>query len=104
MVGLRQFLGDLASVTMPDATAVLDSYDPEREKIVDMTGYQTDPTLGLAHRVMHFEYKDEVGETLLFQLFSPDRVREAAVGTEWDIAEIERSPYPVHYQIALSKA
>jgi hypothetical protein len=106
MHGLRQFLGNLAFVTMPDATAVLDCFDPEDEEIADMLGYRADPTPGLASRVMHFEYKDEVGETLLFRLFSPNRIREAVVGTEWGVAEIERSSatYGPHYQVALAKS
>lgn len=41
---------------------------------------------------MHFEYEGAVGETLLFRLFSPDRIREATVGTGWDVAEIWRVP------------
>ena len=104
MQGLRQFLADLAYITMPDATAVLDSYNPENEAIGDMLGYRADPTPGLAYRVMHFEYKETVGKTLLFRLFSPKRVREAVVGTEWEFAEIKRSPNSPHYQMALSKS
>jgi SAM-dependent methyltransferase len=105
MQGLRQFLGDLAVVTTAAATAVLDCYDPEDEAAADMLGYRADPTPGLASRVMHFEYEGDVGETLLFRLFSPARVREAVVGTEWDVAEIHRSPakYGPHYQVALAK-
>ena len=105
MQGLRQFLGDLAFVTMPGATAVLDCFDPDDEETADLLGYRADPTTGLAYRVMHFEYEDTVGETLLFRLFSPDRVREAVVGTGWNVAEIHRSPhtYGPHYQVALSK-
>jgi hypothetical protein len=107
MQDLRQFLGDLAYVTVADATAVLDCFDPETDEIAEMLGYQADPTPGLAYRVMHFEYKDEVGKTLLFRLFSPDRVREAVVGTEWTVAEIERSPattYGSYHQITLIKS
>ena len=106
MQGLRQFLGDLAFVTTADATAVLDCFDPEDAEIADMLGYRADPTPGLASRVIHFEYEEDVGETLLFRLFSPDRVREAVVGTGWEVAEIERSPstYGPHYQVALSKS
>jgi hypothetical protein len=106
MQGLRQFLGDLAFVTTADATAVLDCFDPEDAEIADMLGYRADPTPGLASRVMHFEYEEDIGETLLFRLFSPDRVREAVVGTGWEVAEIERSPstYGPHYQVALSKS
>jgi predicted AlkP superfamily pyrophosphatase or phosphodiesterase len=90
-------------VTTPAATAVLDCYDPDDEEIAEMLGYRADPTPGLAYRVMHFEYENEVGKTLLFWLFSPDRMREAVVDTEWDVAEIKRSSGP-HYQVALAKS
>ena len=88
MQGLRRFLGDLAHVTTPDATAVLDCYDPERERAADLLGFRADPTPGLAHRVMQFEYEGDLSKPLLFRLFSPDRIREAAVGTGWEAAEI----------------
>ena len=105
MRGLRRFLGDLAHVTTPDATAVLDCYDPEREKVAELLGYRADPTPGLAYRLMQFEYEGAVSEPLLFRLFSPDRVREAAAGTGWEVAEVsygddEGSP---HYRAALAK-
>ncbi|WP_254547322.1 class I SAM-dependent methyltransferase [Halomarina pelagica] len=103
MQGLRRFLGDLAFVTTSDATAIVDCYDPEREETADLLGYRADPTPGLAYRVMHFEYDGAIGETLLFRLFSPDRLREAAVGTGWDVAEIRRSPATPHYRAALEK-
>ncbi|WP_049903262.1 hypothetical protein [Halococcus agarilyticus] len=101
MQGLRRFLGDLAFVTTPDASAVLDGYDPDWEG-EDLLGYRSDPTPGLAHRVLHFEYGDEVGETLHFRLFSPDRVREAAVGTGWSVAEVRTDAG--YYRLALTKA
>lgn len=106
MRGLRQFLDDLAFVTTSNATAVLDCFDPEAEDAAELLGYRDDPTTGLAYRVMHFEYECEVDETLLFRLFSPKRVREAVIGTDWDVAEINRSPdtYGPHYQVALSKS
>ena len=92
MAGLRKFLGDLAYVTTPDATAVLDGYDPTRPRTAELLGYRSDPAPGLASRVMQFEYEDDVGETLLFRLFSPDRLREAAIGTGWEVAEIRPMP------------
>jgi hypothetical protein len=106
MQGLRQFLGDLAFVTTSDATAVLDCFDPEGEEAVNMLGFRDDPTTGLGYRVMHFEYEGDADETLLFRLFSPERVQEAVIGTEWGVAEINRSPatYGPHYQVALSKS
>ena len=50
----------------------LDCYDPTQEDTLDLLGYRADPTLGLAYRVMQFEYKGDLGEILLFRLFSPD--------------------------------
>jgi hypothetical protein len=90
MAGLREFLGDLAFVTTPDAAAILDCYDPDREGTTDLLGFREDPTPGLAHRVMHFEYEGDTGETLLFRLFGPDRLREATIGTGWAVAEVRR--------------
>lgn len=87
MQGLREFLGDLTFVTTPDGTALLHGYDPEQEATAEIVGYRNDPTPGLAYRVYHTEYKDE-RETLLFRLFSPERLREAAVGTGWEVAEV----------------
>lgn len=92
ITGLRGFLTDLAYVTTPDATAVLDGYDPEQEATTELLGYRPEPTPGLAHRVMHFEYQGDVGETLLFRLFSPDRLREATVGTDWIVDELRLVP------------
>ncbi|PSP54327.1 SAM-dependent methyltransferase [Halobacteriales archaeon QS_1_67_19] len=103
--GLREFLGDLAHVTTPDATAVLDCYDPALAADVDMLGYRSDPAPGLAHRVMWFEYDGDAGDALVFRLFSPDRVREATVGTGWAVADVEYGPEEdePHYRIALRK-
>lgn len=105
MDGLRQFLNDLAFVTRPDATAIVDSYDPEQVGAASLLGYRPDPTPGFAHRVMSFEYEETVGATLLFRLFSPERLREAAVGTDWEVTEVcygsGGSEY--HYCAALSK-
>lgn len=105
MQGLRRFLGDLAFVTGPDATAVLDNYDPEHERAADLLGYREDPTPGMAYRLFHCEYEGDAGETLLFRLFSPDKLREAAVGTGWEVAEIQRPPKGegAHYNAALTK-
>jgi hypothetical protein len=103
--GLQEFLDDLAFVTTPDGTATLDCYDPERIRADEMLGYRADPTPGLAYRVMHFEYDGDIGQTLLFRLFSPDRLREAAANTDWEVAEITRGPdeNSHHYQVALTK-
>ena len=101
MQGLRAFLGNLAYVTQPDATAVIDSYDPTRESTADLLGYRADPTPGLASRVMQFEYGGELGEILLFRLFSPDRLREATVGTAWTVETVETDG--PHYLAELAK-
>lgn len=85
MAGVRRFLGDLAHVTTPDATAILDNYAPELERTADVFAYREDPARGLAYRVFHCEYGGEVGPTLLFRLFSVDRLREATVGTPWTV-------------------
>lgn len=101
MQGLGRFLGDLAAVTKPTATAIVDCHDPGHEGAADLLGYRDDPTPGLAYRLLHFEYEGNVGETLLFRLFSPDRLREAAIGTGWEVAEINRSDNGCHYLAAL---
>lgn len=101
--GLREFLADLAFVTTPGGSAVLDCYDPERAGTTDLLGYRSDPTAGLAARVMYFEYEGDVGEILLFRLFGPDRLREAAVGTGWDLEEIRYSENGFHYRATLEK-
>lgn len=101
--GLVTFLEDLATVTTPDATAVLDFYDPTFGDAVDMLGFRYDPTPGLAFRVFHFEYEDEVGETLLFRLFSPDRLREAVSETSWSVIEVHRPHDAYYYLTTLQK-
>lgn len=104
MQGLREFLDDLAFVTIPDGTATLDCYDPDRDDLEDMLGYRADPTPGLAFRVMQFEYEGDIGETLLFRLFGPDRLHEAAADTDWQVAEVAYDPDgSPHYQAALTK-
>jgi hypothetical protein len=104
MQGLREFLDSLAFVTTPDGTVTFDCYDPERVPPDEMLGYRADSTPGLAFRVMHFEYEGDVGETLLFRLFSPERLREAASDTDWAVTEIRRdSDDSPHYQAALTK-
>ncbi|EMA59799.1 class I SAM-dependent methyltransferase [Halorubrum kocurii] len=105
MRGLSAFLGDLAFVTTPDATAVVDCYDPNHLGAADLLGYREDPTPGLAHRVMWFAYDGETDPTLHFRLFSPDRLREAALGTGWEIEAIDRdgTGEGPHYRAALRK-
>lgn len=105
MDGLREFLGDLAFVTDKDATAVVDCLDPEREGTADLLGFRPDPTPGLAFRVMSFAYGGTVGDILLFRLFSPERLREATVGTPWEVSGVRYGPgeSSYHYLAALSK-
>jgi hypothetical protein len=105
MAGLRSFFDDLATVTTPDATAVVDSYDPTHDEVPEMLGYRPDETEGLAYRVMHFEYEGTVGETLLFRLFSPDRMRRAAREAGWRAVAVDDDrPTGPHYAVALEKA
>jgi hypothetical protein len=85
MAGVRAFLDDLAYVTRPDATAVIDNYAPDRAATQDLFAYRPDPAPGLAYRVFHCEYEGETGRTLLFRLFSLDRLRAATVGTPWTV-------------------
>jgi hypothetical protein len=105
--GLRAFLGDVAHVTTSDATAVLDAYHPEWTAEFDVPGYRHDPTPGLAYGVQQFEYEGDLGKPLLFRLFGPDRLREATVGTGWDVRDIGRHPSDredaVQYRAALEK-
>ena len=105
MRGLSAFLGDLGYVTTPDATAVVDCYDPTHPATADLVGYRADPTPGLAHRVMFFEYEGETNPILQLRLFSPDRLREAAVGTGWAVADVVRGSEgnEYHYRAALRK-
>jgi len=100
---LCAFLDGLDHVTTPDATAVVDCYDPTYGDAPGMLGFRADSMPGLAYRVFHFEYGDTVGETLLFRLFSPDRLREAAAETGWSVAEIRRPHDAYHYLAALRK-
>ena len=105
MCGLREFLGGLAHVTTPDGTAVVDCYDPTVPEAADLLGYRADPTAGLAHRVLTFEYEGETSEILQFRLFSPDRVRAATAGTDWRVAETTypATGNPAYYRAALTK-
>ncbi len=104
MDGLRSFLDDLAFVTESEATAVVDNYDPTRIDGEEMLGYRADPTPGLAFRVMHFEYDGERGQTLLFRLFSPDKLREACAPTPWAVETVRIPPDSSHYKAVLVKS
>ncbi|AEH37740.1 class I SAM-dependent methyltransferase [Halopiger xanaduensis] len=101
MAAVREFLADLAYVTTPDATTILDNYAPELDATSDAFGYREDPTHGLAYRVYHLVYEDEVGDTLLFRLFSVDRLREATIGTPWEVVATNYGD--VQWRAALEK-
>ena len=103
MRGIEEFLADLAEVTTPAATAVVDSYDPSDERASDLLGYREDPTPGLAFRLTNFEYEGDVSETLLFRLFSPERLRAAAAETAWAVDEVRQSSEIAYYMAALQK-
>lgn len=104
LAGLRAFLSDLAGVTRPRATAVLDTHDPTHERAPDLFGFRADPTPGLAYRCFHVEYAGDAGPTLLFRLFSPERFREATLNTPWTVTAMRRSGARTpHYQVALAK-
>ncbi len=104
MDGLRVFFAELAYVTTPTATAVVDGYDPGHEDTRELLGYRDDPTPGLGYRVMWFEYEGDRGDVFLFRLFSPGRVREAMIGTEWDLTEVVRGDdNSHHYRAVLEK-
>jgi len=92
-------------VTTPGATAVIDSYDPDHPGAADLLGYREDPTPGLAHRVMWFAYDGETDPTLHFRLFAPDRLREAAIRTGWEVEAVDREGTGdgPHYRAALRK-
>jgi SAM-dependent methyltransferase len=103
MDGLREFLTDLAHVIEPEGVVVLDNYDPTYEEVEELLGYRHDPTPGMAFRVMQFSYEGERAPTLLFRLFSPDRLREACVSTPWRVETIRRGPEgnEYHYKAVL---
>lgn len=105
MDGLRSFLGDLALVTRPDGTALLDCYDPTRDGTTELLGFRRDPTPGLAHRVMWFEYEGEAGDILHFRLFSPQKLDEATLGTPWEVEDVRygEGDAAYHYLAALVK-
>ncbi len=91
MSGVREFLVELGYVMTPDATAVLDNYDPAKAIEEEVFAYRDDAAPGLGYRVYHEEYESEIGRTLLFRVFSVDRLREATVGTPWTVIEVSRN-------------
>ena len=104
MDGLEALLDDLAVVTRDHGTAVVDGYDPTDETVTELLGYRNDPTPGLAHRVMTFEYDGERDPILYFRLFSPARVREAVAATPWTVTAVASRDDSCYYRVALEKA
>ncbi|WP_227356838.1 class I SAM-dependent methyltransferase [Haladaptatus salinisoli] len=102
MRGLRQFLRDLSYVTTPDATAVIDGYDPDHETTKGKLDYYDDPSTGLAYRLLQIEYDGVLGEPWLYRLFTPDRFREAATDAGWEVVEVTYEPEHL-YQLVLRK-
>lgn len=103
MTGLTAFLEDLATITDTNGRAIVDGYDPTTEGIEGLLGYREDPTPGLAHRVFWFEYGDRIDPALHFRLFGPDRLREAAAETSWNVADTWREDGSFYYRAALEK-
>jgi SAM-dependent methyltransferase len=103
MPRLGKLLEQFATVTTADATLVLDAYDPEYGNAPEMLGFRSDPAPGLGHRVIRYEYEGVAGETLLFVLFGPDRLREATTGTDWAVADVQRPNDAYYYRAALQK-
>ncbi|KZN25006.1 methyltransferase type 11 [Haladaptatus sp. R4] len=105
LAGARQLLSDIARITEEDGVAVVDNYDPTNCGPDDVFGYRPDPRRGIAHRTFHFEYERdgerEVGRSLHFVLFSPDRLRDVTVGTPWRVAEVR--PGDGYYKAVLRK-
>jgi len=88
VAGLGAFLGDLAHVTGPDATALFDGYDPGHERTRGLIGFRDDPSREGAFRVVQYEYDGDLGRPWLFRLFSEPELRRATVGTGWDVVEV----------------
>ncbi|WP_049972867.1 methyltransferase domain-containing protein [Haladaptatus cibarius] len=102
MQGLTQFLDDLAYVTRPNATAIIDGYDPEKEETKSKLDYYTDRSDGLAYRLLQMEYDGMLGEPWLYRLFTPERFRDATNTTDWEIVEVRYATENL-YQLALEK-
>lgn len=91
--GSRALLTDLAAVTDQRAVAIVDNYDPAGLDTETFIGYRPDPRPGTGPRAFHFEDrgpdgKREVGRTLSFVLFGPDRLSDVVVGTPWKLAAV----------------
>jgi hypothetical protein len=82
---------------------VVDAYDPTVAGASELLGFRSEPTPGLASRVMHFTYEGCRGDTLLFRLFSPARLRAAVAPTRWRVVDTLASD-SLRYQVALERA
>jgi SAM-dependent methyltransferase len=100
--GFEGFLDDLAQITTPDGTAIIDGYDPEHAHTKEKIDYYEDDAEGLAYRVLQMEYDGTLGEPWLYRLFTPDRVREVVTRTDWTVADVQYGPEYL-YQVALEK-
>ncbi|AFZ72905.1 class I SAM-dependent methyltransferase [Natronobacterium gregoryi] len=97
LAGVETVLESFAHITDDRSVAVVDSYDPTRAER-EVFGYRPDLREGLAHRCFHFEFVRDggkrheriVGSTLHFLLCSPDRLREAAAETSWQVTLVLR--------------
>lgn len=105
MVGLRELLADFAHVTGPDGTAVIDGFDPTAERTRAKIDFRPDPTPGLAYRVFQPEYDGALGEPWLYRLFTPEKLREATVGTDWTVVDVRYGDgaWDHVYNVALAK-
>lgn len=94
LAGVRELLSSFGRVTDGEGMAAIHNYDPAAVD-GDLLGYRSDPRRGVAHRSFHFEYEPPgseartVGPTLQFLLFGPDRLADAAVGTPWEVADVD---------------
>ncbi|GGL54210.1 class I SAM-dependent methyltransferase [Halocalculus aciditolerans] len=96
-------LDEFARVTDDAGVAFVDAFDPEHADADRLFGYRDDPRDGLASRAFRVEYDGEVGRTLAFTLYAPDRFRDAAAGTEWRVADAEPAADTPHYVVELRK-
>lgn len=103
IVGLEAHLHDLDRVTRESGTVLLDGYDPTHDEVEELLGHREDPTPGLAHRVMTFEYDGHRDPILHFRLFSPERFRETVAETAWTVADVANGEGSPYYRIALEK-
>lgn len=113
LAGVRELFASFARVTDEAGVAVVHNYDPA-EVDEDVLGSRPDPRSGIAHRCFHLEYEPsleddegertlEVGRTLHFLLFGPDRLADATIGTPWTVDEVVSMP-DATYKAVLTKS